>query len=212
MEENETLLPTQSTQTETVPSPVLNEQVSPPPPVPPVPPVEEPLPEMPKKKSKILPLVFIIISLLIIAGGALLFLWQRQKTEVSNTPPVLEVTPVSENISEPIMPEESIPVLEENIKSDAVLIQEALAEKYEKTAEEVKIGVKELVTGYAIGSVSFSGETGGGWWLSAKTGNAWVIVADGNGTVMCADVLPYSFPTSMVPECFDESTGQLTQF
>ena len=49
----------------------------------------------------------------------------------------------------------------------------------------------------------------GGWWLAAKTSGEWVIVADGNGTVLCSDIEDYDFPVSMVPECWDETTQTL---
>jgi len=177
------------------------------PPTPPSEPVKELLPTARKRRS-VLPCLLVIISLLIILGGVVLFLWQRQQSQqfaTQETPPSVETPP-----AEVVPP--SLPVENVSVKSSAVLIREAMAEKRAKKADEVKLGVREITSDYAAGSVSFVGETGGGWWLAAKVGGKWVIVADGNGTVKCSDVKPYSFPKSMVPECFDEGTGQLTQF
>jgi len=203
---------------ETMSSPVI------PPPAPPVdtaetppipPPVPPPVPPVSKKKSMLFPILLIILALILFVGGAVLFLWQKQKSVVSE-PSIVEAPP-AEALA-PIAPDNVLPVNEMPIvpsapeKSDALLIKDAMAEKYSKNSEEVSLGVREITLDYAVGSVKFAGDTGGGWWLAAKVDGKWVIVADGNGTVMCADVEPYLFPTSMVWECYDESTEQLIQF
>lgn len=182
----------------------------PPSPTPSTPPsesVKEPLPTARKRRS-VLPCLLVIVSLLIILGGVVLFLWQRQQVQQSATQ---ETAPSVETPPAEVIPP-SLPVDNVTVKSSAVLIREAMAEKHAKKVDEVKLGVREITSDYAAGSVSFVGDTGGGWWLAAKVSDKWVIVADGNGTVKCLDVKPYSFPKSMVPECFDEGTGQLTQF
>ena len=90
-------------------------------------------------------------------------------------------------------------------------IKEAFAEKYNKVLNDVSAEISENNGTYAKGLVNFAGEIGGGWWLDYKD-NTWVIVADGNGTVMCSFVEPYDFPTTMVPECWDENTNTLKTF
>jgi len=75
----------------------------------------------------------------------------------------------------------------------------------------VNVVVGESTGEYAKGTVSFLGEIGGGWFLAAKTEEGWVVVADGNGTVMCEDIADYDFPVAMVPECWDEATQTLVE-
>lgn len=91
-------------------------------------------------------------------------------------------------------------------RPDKELITEALAIKYNLAYAEVKTIISEINSTQASGTVSFSGE--GGWFLAIKEGDKWKIVADGNGTVSCELVEPYSFPKSMLPECVDKD-GQL---
>lgn len=88
-------------------------------------------------------------------------------------------------------------------RPDKELITEALALKYNLAYAEVKTIFSEINSTQAAGTVSFSGE--GGWFLAVKEGDKWKIVADGNGTVSCETILPYQFPTSMVPECVDKN-------
>jgi len=99
----------------------------------------------------------------------------------------------------------------EATESDEVLIKEAIAEKHGKSVSEANLSIGENDGIYATGVVSFAGEIAGGWWLAAKTSGEWVIVADGNGTVLCDDIKDYNFPISMVEECWDEATQQLVK-
>jgi len=94
-------------------------------------------------------------------------------------------------------------------KSDIEIFKELFANKYTKPTGDITLTVDENTGSHANGGVKFAGEIGGAWWLAAKSGGQWVIVADGNGTVPCSAIEPYSFPTSMVPECWDEGTGTL---
>ena len=112
-------------------------------------------------------------------------------------------TPEVETTVSPSPSPSPSPVAEATI-DDEVLIKEAIAEKHGKGVEEVNLSVGENNGVYATGVVSFAGEIAGGWWLAAKTSGEWVIVADGNGTVLCGDIEAYNFPVSMVPECWDE--------
>lgn len=94
-------------------------------------------------------------------------------------------------------------------RPDEELITEALALKYNLAYAEVHTIFSDIELPYAAGTASFSGE--GGWFLAYKEGDLWKIVADGNGTVSCELVAPYSFPGSMVPECVDKN-GNLKKF
>jgi hypothetical protein len=88
-------------------------------------------------------------------------------------------------------------------------IRQAMATKHNKSVSDTDISINEITANHASGVVKFAGEIAGGWFLAAKTVGDWQIVADGNGTVSCADIDPFNFPTSMVPECWDDSTQTL---
>ena len=88
-------------------------------------------------------------------------------------------------------------------------LRQAFAQKFNKPVSAVTVMIDELNEPYAKGGVKFSGEVGGGWFLAYKENEKWLIVADGNGTVNCADIQPYNFPVSMVPECWDEASQTL---
>ena len=84
-----------------------------------------------------------------------------------------------------------------------------MATKHSKPVTDTQITINENTGTHASGLVKFAGEIAGGWFLAAKTTGDWQIVADGNGTVICADIDPFKFSTTMVPECWDDSTQTL---
>lgn len=87
--------------------------------------------------------------------------------------------------------------------SDLDLIKLAFAEKHGKPVSEVILTISENNGLTARGSISFTGESGGAWWLAAKVKGSWVAVQDGNGYVSCEIVTGYNFPKTTVPECVD---------
>lgn len=115
--------------------------------------------------------------------------------------PVISSAPSASIISSPAVP----------TKSDLELIKDAFSAKYSRPASECKPTISKQQGNYISGGITFEGEMGGGWFLAYKEGGKWKIVADGNGTVMCADIEPYNFPVSMVPECWDEATSKLIE-
>lgn len=169
--------------------------------------VEPPLPpEVPvKKKSSFLPVLLIFFAFILLLGGGGYFAWQKfgylLKSQISEVDNELPLPPPE---SPEIMPEPEPAVPQPVVadKSDALMIQEALALKHSKQTSEIKLGISKKTEEFAGGSVSFTGEIGGGWWLAALSQGSWVIVADGNGNVMCSDIKDYNFPTDMVPECY----------
>lgn len=145
--------------------------------------------------------IAITAAILLALSGAVLYRLYRTKTAGQTKSTSTQVSPT---------PEESLPTPTPTPQAnDAELIKQTMAEKYNKQLAEVDLTVQNNTGTYAKGGVKFSGEIGGGWWLAAKEEGGWIIAADGNGTVMCADIEPYNFPTSMVPECWDEATSQL---
>lgn len=147
-------------------------------------------------------ILVVILILLAVALGGLGFLgwqyWQlSQKVQVPEPAPASEITPTAN------------PTPTTATKGDLELITEAMAARHSKSVSEVNLTMNQNTGTHAGGSVSFSGEMGGGWWFAAKTESGWVIAADGNGTVPCADIEPYNFPTLLIPECWNETTSTL---
>jgi hypothetical protein len=154
-------------------------------------------------------LLIIGVILLIIAFVAFGFLtWSLRSTK-----PGVEPSPSPEAIASPeALPLTSVePTPTTETGSDLEMIKEAFAQKYNKAISEVTVTIDQNTGTYAKGGVKFAGEIGGGWWLAYNNGTDWLIVADGNGTVMCDDLEGYNFPTDMVPECWDETTSALIQ-
>jgi len=94
-------------------------------------------------------------------------------------------------------------------ESDEEVFKRLMAERHSKPIGDVQLTIGTNTGSHANGGVKFAGEISGAWWLAAKSGGEWVIVDDGNGTVSCASIAPYNFPTSMVPECWDEASMTL---
>ncbi len=152
-------------------------------------------------------LVVTAVVLLLVAGAGLFWLYQNKVAikpeEVSTTATPTEIeTPSPTSI--PFTPTEA----EEEV-SDLEQISQALADRHSKPVEDANVTIQDNDGEYAKGGVVFEGEIGGGWWLAAKVDGEWIIVADGNGSVLCADIEGYDFPTSMVPECWDEATSTI---
>lgn len=74
---------------------------------------------------------------------------------------------------------------------------------------EVTINKREGI--YVSGSVREKNtETGGGYFFAVKDEDIWVIVADGNGIISCESVDLYpEYPTSLIPECWDNASQNL---
>ncbi len=156
----------------------------------------------------ILIIAIVFLMLAIIGGG---FLWWTIRLGTSTAEPTPEPTPVATPEVIPSPTPEETPAVEEESKSDLEQIKEAFAEKYNKPLADITATIDQNTGTYANGGVKFAGEIGGAWWLAYNDGSGWIIVADGNGSVMCADIEGYNFPTSMVPECWDEATNTLIQ-
>ena len=83
--------------------------------------------------------------------------------------------------------------------------------KFGKPAEDVILTVTENTGTHARGGVKFEGEIAGGMWLAHLNSGTWNVDYDGNGTIPCTSVEPFSYPTSLVSECWDESANSLKQ-
>jgi len=135
-------------------------------------------------------LIGLIIGI-IIASGAFYIYIQKPGLEDKKISPVTPIQTLSPSKSE---------------ISAKELIIKAFAKKYNKKIDEVNVNISKQDSTHIWGSVSFSGEIGGGWFLSYKESlNNWIIVQDGNGSISCETIAPYKFPVSMVSECVDQN-------
>jgi hypothetical protein len=69
------------------------------------------------------------------------------------------------------------------------------------------ITVSKIAGNFAQGGASEQG--GGGMWFAAKAGGVWNLAWDGNGTISCTSVNPYNFPTTMIPQCWNDATQKM---
>ena len=106
---------------------------------------------------------------------------------------------------------EATPGIAQEWSSDEELIIEALCLKNDWRPDDIIVTVQKNTGMFASGGVrETASEVGGGYWFAAKRGAAWEIVADGNGTIMCSSLAVYpDFPADMIPECYNEETGEM---
>ncbi len=101
-----------------------------------------------------------------------------------------------------------IPTVDEAAVLENV-IQKYIALKHKSDENSFTISVSKIEGNYAQGGVSDEGG-GGGMWFAAKEDGVWKLVWDGNGIIQCSIFTLYpNFPTSMIPECYDEATQNL---
>ncbi len=87
-------------------------------------------------------------------------------------------------------------------------IIEELVKEHGEGFRQMNVTVSTIEGNFAKGGAS--GEGGGGMWLAAKVDGEWQLVWDGNGVIYCEDLAPYpDFPTSFVPECWNQATDSL---
>jgi hypothetical protein len=95
---------------------------------------------------------------------------------------------------------------ETNILKDS--IKKAIVAKHGPNANGLTISVSKIQGDYAQGGASEPG-VGGGMWFAAKVDGSWTLVWDGNGVILCKDLISYpNFPNSMIPECFNDATNK----
>ncbi|MFC1711337.1 hypothetical protein ACFLZ1_01990 [Patescibacteria group bacterium] len=170
-------------------------------------------PKTDKKVSVTLVFGMILLAIGLLFVGAFGFWIMQSKMQMSASPtpsPMATISPKTSSLpaTSSALPEVS-PVSENETISDSDQIRQALADRHSKALSETEATINEFDGSYAKGLVRFAGEIGGGWFLAYNDGTSWLIVADGNGTVICADIEPYDFPVSMVPECWDEGSATL---
>ncbi len=93
-----------------------------------------------------------------------------------------------------------------DLDSDAQMIEDALIAKGLDLSES-KVVINKHLGKYIGGSViPVSGLGGGGYVFALKEENEMIIIADGNGSIMCGSIESYpDYPTYLIPECVDEA-------
>jgi hypothetical protein len=95
-----------------------------------------------------------------------------------------------------------------DVDGDPVIIQsveEALAQKYQKSLNEVSATITKRDDTHAAGSVAFGqgGQGEEGLFLAVKMGDEWQVVFDGNGHVECDKLRQeYGFPDEILKPQF----------
>lgn len=126
--------------------------------------------------------------------------------------PVISVKPIPTS-SVPIFPSITLSPSQTvlNEKTDTEIIRQLFADKYQRKISDVVLTAKEYDGSHFLGAASFKLAMEGGILLAARNSlQQWVIVQDGNGSVLCDNVKPYKFPASMVSECVDKK-GKLVK-
>ncbi len=148
-------------------------------------------------------IVLIIVVLGIVAAGAYYFgVKSSQKSSpqpqlYNQSSPTPSITTSVENLTPtPSVDETSV------IKT---AVKNALIAEHGSDASSLNITVSKIQGNYATGDASAQG--GGGLWFAAKVNGQWKLVWDGNGNIQCSSLTAYpNFPTSMIPQCWDDKT------
>lgn len=118
-----------------------------------------------------------------------------------------EVTPETDDQLAEFSPEEV------DMKEDLITaVKESVAAKHGTSPDGYEVSIGLFVGNYATGIIKEIGlETAGGaGWYAARVDRKWELVWDGNGTISCSDLKDYpEFPAQLIPECYDEDTGEM---
>lgn len=114
-------------------------------------------------------------------------------------------TPSPEPTTEETAPVETLAV----VPSIEEQLTQFFADKFSKPLSDVILTVSQKTDTHATGGIRFTGDMGGGMWLAHLDGDTWLVDYDGNGTIPCDSVEPHNYPTSILTECWDESSSSL---
>ena len=86
-------------------------------------------------------------------------------------------------------------------------MRQAIVAKRGGSANDLTFTVSKVIGNYAQGGASAQG--GGAMWFAAKVNGKWALIWDGNGVILCSDLINYpDLPTIMVPECYNDKTNK----
>ncbi|NTU46872.1 hypothetical protein HGA88_04575 [Candidatus Roizmanbacteria bacterium] len=162
--------------------------------------------------SKLLVVYSVVLTAVVIAGGAYYFgTHHNTLSPVTSQPtsptglysPTAMVLP-----TELPSPQPTLPDSDDKIKAD---IKTALVAKHGASANSLVISVSKRQGDYATGGAKEE-VGGGGMWLGAKRNGVWQLVWDGNGIMECSAFTSYpDFPTAYAPECWDVKADKLVK-
>ena len=129
------------------------------------------------------------------------------KAPVSTESGVVSVTPSPAAVTTTTASPSATQIADENI-SIVSAVQAGLVSEHGPDAQSLDVTISKVEGDYAKGMAG--GPGGGGMWFAAKVNGNWILVWDGNGTINCSDISPYSaFPTDLIPQCWDTATQKL---
>ncbi len=119
----------------------------------------------------------------------------------------------AENASETAEQQEDDQVQTNEAAEIETAVRASIVEKRGSDPADLEISVERVQGDYAQGLVrERSSMVGGAGWFAAKVDGSWELVWDGNGTVMCDDLVSYpDFPSSLIPDCYDSNSGQMVE-
>lgn len=152
---------------------------------------------------------FVVMVILLIAIGAGGFYFgQNYKLVPASTPslptPTQGLTPQTPTSTPSVVT--LAPTVDET-SSIITAVKAGLIAEHGASAGAMNVTVSKIQGNYAKGGAVDPESVGGAMWLAVKTGGAWKLVWDGNGTISCTLTTQYpDFPKVMIPECWDETT------
>lgn len=140
--------------------------------------------------------VTLFLAAIIAVGGYYFLVYQPRQQAV---PVVVQTPPAKQDLASP-----DTPTIDETEIIKAAM-KAAIIAKRGSAAADLRYTVSKIEGDYAQGGAAAEG--GGAMWLAAKVNGTWQLVWDGNGVILCTDLTNYpDFPTSMVPECWNDIT------
>lgn len=135
---------------------------------------------------------------------------------------IIYLTPIPNTELESLSNNQPVSAAETEVATEAAESSEAaieaavrsdIVEKQGSDPADLEISVERVEGDYAQGLVrERSSMVGGAGWFAAKIDGDWELVWDGNGTVLCEDLVAYpDFPTNLIPDCYDPISGQMIE-
>jgi hypothetical protein len=157
--------------------------------------------------KKVAPKLFVIITAFV---G--LWYWLGTQSPIIVKPTVnASVIPVITTNPPAILPStEPAPKVEvPKITVDPTLIplKEAFASKYNRSTDSVFVVVDQNTGSYVKGAVDFDNSGYPATFYAYNNGTSFTVVAVENGVVSCSAISGYSFPNTLIPQCYNQSSG-----
>ena len=146
----------------------------------------------------------VVISFLLITSGAILYWFYDQddkRPATNSTSSFFSPSPQPIPTSSPLPTPNPTELLTQ--------IDPVFRQQNPKLNNQLQLFLNRQSGNYASGSYQTAEPFESGWWLAAKISDQWQIIASGNGNILCQNIEGYNFPISIVPECYDQNTGNI---